>query len=64
MKNNKMQDLELCSIVGYEHIKIYQQKGFFKMTSDSLALANFVKVNYKDKNIMDIGTGLACIPLV
>ncbi len=64
MKNNKMQDLELCSIVGYEHIKIYQPKGFFKMTSDSLALANFVKVNYKDKNIMDIGTGLACIPLV
>lgn len=66
MKNNKLNDqLQLCSIVGYEHIKIYQpHDNYFRMTSDSLALANFVQIHYRDKNVLDIGTGLGCIPLV
>jgi len=59
--NSKMQ---LCSIAGYENLKLYQPSNCFRMTSDSLALANFVKINYRDHRILDIGTGLGGIPLI
>ncbi len=62
MKNDKV--IPLCDIVGFHDIKIYQPSNSFRMTSDSLALANFVELRYTDRNILDIGTGLGVIPLV
>ena len=62
MKNDKV--IPLCDIVGFHDIKIYQPSNSFRMTSDSLALANFVELKYTDRNILDIGTGLGVIPLV
>jgi len=56
--------LQLSSIVGYENIKMYQPLDAFRMTSDALALANFVHFNFSDQQVLDIGTGLAGIPLV
>lgn len=65
MKNLKEQaTYPLCKVVGYEHLKMYQPREYFRMTSDSLALAQFVEVHYRDKQILDIGTGLAGIPLI
>lgn len=63
MKKNK-KELHLSSIVGYENLKMYQPADAFRMTSDALALANFVNFNFSDKEVLDIGTGLAGIPLV
>lgn len=60
---NKNSELHLSSIVGFENIKIYQLKECFRLTSDSLALVHFLKPNYKDKKILDIGTGLGGIAL-
>ncbi len=59
-----MNDVVLSSIVGFPDLKIYQAKNFFRVTSDTLALANFIVVNPSDKKILDIGTGLCAIPLV
>ena len=43
---------------------IYQDSDYFKMSLDSVLLANFVTINLKDKNILDIATGNAPIPML
>lgn len=57
-------NIPICSIVGYEHLKLYQPSDCFRITSDTIALANFVNIRYRDKKILDIGTGLGGIPLI
>lgn len=37
---------------------------YFKITTDNLALANFVKVKKKDKLLVEFGSGLLAIPLL
>lgn len=54
----------VCSIAGYEYLKLYQPSDYFRITSDTIALANFVNIHYRDKKILDIGTGLGGIPLI
>ena len=39
-------------LLNYE-LKIYQDKDYFKFSIDSVLLAEFVKINYRCKNIMD-----------
>jgi len=43
---------------------IYQNTDYFKMSLDSVLLANFVTINLKDRNILDIATGNAPIPML
>ena len=43
---------------------IYQDTDMFNFSLDSVHLPNFVTVNKKTKNIMDIGCGNAPIPLI
>ncbi len=57
-----MEDLNY--ILGYENIKIYQNTDMFKFSLDSILLPNFVTINKTVKNILDIGTGNAIIPII
>lgn len=58
MKNNETNDL-----LNYGY-KIIQNSSFFKFSLDSVLLAEFVKVDYKDKKLMDLCTGNAPLPLI
>lgn len=59
MKENVINDL-----VYYNNLKIIQNKNYFNFSLDSILLANFVKINFATKNILDLCTGNAPIPLV
>ena len=48
----------------YYNLKIFQNENYFKYSIDSVLLAEFVNINLKTKNIMDLCTGNAPIPLV
>ncbi len=45
-------------------LKIYQDNEKYVFSTDSILLAKFVTINRNTKNILDIGTGNAPIPLV
>lgn len=51
-------------LLGYENLKIYQDTDMFNFSLDSILLPNFVTLNLKIKNILDIGCGNAVIPLI
>ena len=51
-------------LLGYENLKIIQDTDFFSFSLDSVLLPNFVRLDKKCKNILDIGTGNAPIPLI
>lgn len=51
-------------LVGYKNLKIYQDTEKFNFSLDSVLLPNFVTINKNVKNILDIGTGNAPIPLI
>ena len=46
------------------NLKIYQNDNYFKFSIDSVLLAEFVEINYRDKNILDLCTGNAPIPMI
>ena len=50
-------------LLNFKNAYIYQDTDYFKMSLDSLLLANFVTINLRDKNILDIATGNAPIPM-
>ena len=54
----------LNDLVGYQNLKIYQEEDWFRFSLESILLPNFVTINLKDKNIIDLCTGNAPIPLV
>ncbi len=51
-------------LLGYKNLKIYQDTDMFNFSLDSVLLPNFITLNKKVKNILDIGTGNAPIPLI
>lgn len=51
-------------LLGYENIHIIQDPNMFKFSLDSVLLPNFVTINKNIKEILDIGTGNAPIPLI
>lgn len=51
-------------LLGYENLKIVQDDHMFRFSLDSVLLPNFVTINQSTKNILDIGTGNAPIPLI
>ena len=51
-------------LLGYQDLKIYQNTDMFQFSLDSVMLANFVTINKKINNILDIGTGNAVIPII
>ena len=44
--------------------KIVQNKNYFKFSLDSILLADFVKINYSDKKLLDLCTGNAPVPII
>lgn len=60
----KLKDKEVIhELLGYENIKIIQNDEMFSFSIDSMLLADFVIVNKKCKNIIDLGCGNGPIPL-
>ena len=51
-------------LVGYDNLKIYQNDDWFKFSLESVLLPNFVSINPSTKNILDLCTGNAPIPLI
>lgn len=54
----------LNDILGYKNRKIFQNDQFFSFSLDSVILANFARIRYSDKKILDLGTGNGIIPLI
>ena len=55
--------LVLNELLGRELIKIYQDTDSFNFSIDSMLLASFVSITARCKNICDLCTGNAPIPL-
>lgn len=54
----------ICNeLLGVERIKIYQDSDLFNFSLDSMLLASFATVNLRDKNICDLCSGNAPIPM-
>ena len=51
-------------LLGYKDLYIMQDNEMFNFSLDSVLLPNFVTINKGYKNILDIGTGNAPIPLI
>ncbi len=51
------------NLLNYD-FKIYQNENAFKFSIDSVLLAEFVDINYRCKNIIDLCTGNAPIPMI
>lgn len=51
-------------LLGYKDYKIVQDSDMFSFSLDSVLLPNFVTINKKITNILDIGCGNAPIPLI
>jgi len=45
-------------------LKIVQDNNFFKFSIDSVMLAEFVKIDFKDKKLLDLCTGNAPLPII
>jgi len=46
------------------NLKIVQNNNFFKFSLDSVMLAEFVKIDKKDKTLLDLCTGNAPLPMI
>ena len=51
-------------LIGYKNRKIVQDTEMFNFSLDSVLLPNFITINENIKQILDIGTGNAPIPLI
>ena len=51
-------------LLDIDNLKIYQNDDWFKFSLESVLLPNFVTLNFRCKNIIDLCTGNAPIPLI
>lgn len=54
---------EIHDLLAYDGLKIIQRKDLFRFSLDSLLLGDFVNINLRAKQIIDLCTGLAPVPL-
>lgn len=59
-----MMTKELNWLLDYPNLKIYQYKEGFKFSLDSVLLAEYAIIKKSDKNIIDLCTGNAVIPII
>ncbi len=55
---------KINDLAGYYPLKIYQNDDWFKFSLESVLLPNFVTINLRCKNILDLCTGNIPIPLI
>ena len=55
---------KINDLLNINNLKIVQNTNYFSFSLDSILLSNFVLLNYNTKNILDLCTGNAPIPLV
>lgn len=58
-----MSSEDIHNLLAYDGIKIIQRKDLFRFSLDSLLLGAFIRINARANRIVDLGTGLAPIPL-
>jgi len=58
-----MINLVVNDLLDYD-LKIFQDNNFFKFSLDSVMLAEFVRIDLKDKKLLDLCTGNAPLPLI
>lgn len=54
----------LNDILDYKNLKIYQDTDFFSFSLDSIILANYSTIRFRDKNIVDFCTGNCVVPII
>lgn len=59
-----MNEIVLNDLFDYDNLKIYQIKGNFKFSLDSILLAEYVKITKNTKTILDLCTGNSAISLI
>ena len=59
LMNKKMEFLH-----NSKNLIFYYDDDYFKITTDNLSLANFIKIKSKDKLLVEFGSGLMAIPLL
>ena len=59
---NKLCENEVVEDLCLDGLKIIQNTGLYRFTSDAVILANFVRAKRTDA-LLDIGTGSGCIPI-
>lgn len=59
-----MQNEVINDLLGYENIKIVQNKNYFNFSLDSILVPNFCLLNKKVKKIIDIGCGNCPISMI
>ncbi len=59
-----MNEIVLNDLFDYDNLKIYQIKGNFKFSLDSILLGEFVKINKNTKYILDLCSGNAPVPMI
>ena len=52
------------NLLNYNNLKIVQDTEYFNLSLDSVLLSNFVTINKNIKNILDLCTGNAPIPMI
>ena len=62
MKEKK--EIIINDLLNYNNLKIIQNKDYFNFSLDSVLLPNFVLLSPNTKNILDLCTGNAPIPLI
>ena len=56
--------IKINDVLGYSDLKVYQDDDFFAFSLDSIILANYSTIRFRDKKIIDFCTGNAVIPLI
>lgn len=59
-----MKEQVLNDLFDYPNLKIYQIRGYFKFSLDSILLAEFVKISKNTKCILDLCSGNAPVPMI
>lgn len=56
--------INLNDILGYKNMKIFQDSDLFSFSLDSIILANYSNIRFRDVKIVDFCTGNAVVPLI
>lgn len=56
--------IKLNDVLNYDNLKIFQDTELFSFSLDSIILANYSNIRYRDNRIIDFCTGNAIVPLI